>query len=157
MISRASRRWIVVMLAAVLGVGACGESADPEAADHAIREVIALTEAMNNTGDVEGWVALFEPSAVYMPPGQPAVTTVDGLREIARAGFMNWRSDIRIIPEEIVANGDWAFARSSVTGTATPLAGGSSIPVDVKQIAIYRLQADGQWRIARLITNSNGS
>jgi ketosteroid isomerase-like protein len=70
---------------------------------------------------------------------------------------MNWRSDIRIIPEEIVANGDWAFARSSVTGTATPLAGGSSIPVDVKQIAIYRLQADGQWRIARLITNSNGS
>lgn len=136
---------------------ACGDTGAASSDADAIRAVIEQTEAANNAGDVDAWVALFDSGAVYMPPGSPAVTSVDGLRDVARAGFTNWRSSIRIVPEEITAAGDWAFVRSSVTGTATSIDGATQVPVDMKQIVIYRRQADGSWRIARLIGNSNSS
>ncbi|HSJ63746.1 MAG TPA: nuclear transport factor 2 family protein [Gemmatimonadaceae bacterium] len=145
------------LLLLALAIPGCGQPVDPAGDAAAIRAVIARTEAMNNAGDVEGWVALFEPGAVYMPPGQPAVTTVERLREAGRAGFTSWKSAIRIEPEEIVTSGDWGFARSTVRGTATPVAGGDAIRIDVKQLVVYHRQAGGEWRIARLITNSNGS
>jgi ketosteroid isomerase-like protein len=140
-----------------LGVVSLGASAGPapQADAAAIRELIQRSEALNNAGDVEGWTALFEDGAVYMPPGLPAVTTREGLRAIARAGFTSWRSRIRMQTEEIVPSGDWAFARSLVTGTATPAAGGDPVTIDIKEIAIYHRQRDGSWKIARLIANSN--
>lgn len=140
---------------ALVFLSSCAGSADPQADAQAIRGIIERTQTMNNEGDIDGWTDLFEEGAVYMPPGQPAVTTREGLREVARAGFTRWRSQIRIAPDEIVPSGDWAFARSHVTGTTTPAAGGDPIAIDLKQIVVYHRQADGGWKIARLIGNSN--
>lgn len=130
-------------------------SHDSDADEAAIRNLIARSEAANNAADTLGWVALFEEGAVYMPPGAPAVTTREGLEETAAAGFGPWEADVRIIPAEIVVEGDWAFARSDVSGTVISRTDGETFPVDVKQIAIYHRQPDGSWKIARLITNSN--
>lgn len=139
------------------GTTAASDSAsDASDADvAAIRDLIARTEAANKAADTLGWVALFEEGAVYMPPGAPAVTTREGLEETAAAGFGPWAADVRITPAEIVVDGDWAFARSDVSGTVTSREDGEAFPVDVKQIAIYHRQPDGSWKIARLITNSN--
>ncbi|HVS02481.1 MAG TPA: nuclear transport factor 2 family protein [Thermoanaerobaculia bacterium] len=126
---------------------------DATAAD-AIRALIERTERANNAGDVEGWVALFADDAVYMPPGSPPVTTREGLTDVARAGFRH-RAAIHIEPLEIEVAGDWAFARSAVTGTVQLHGSGEVVEVDVKQIVIYRRSAGGEWKIARLITNSN--
>ena len=111
---------IIALLGIALYSAACRERDDPAADAAAIHALIERTEAMNNSGDIEGWVALFDTGGVYMPPGQPAVTTAAGLREAARSGFTNWRTNIRIVPTEVVTSGDWAFARSTVSGTATP-------------------------------------
>lgn len=51
--------------------------------------------------------------------------------------------------------GDWAFARTEVAGTVTLDGSGDVVPIDVKQIVLYRREK-GAWRIARMITNSNG-
>ena len=58
-------------------------------------------------------------------------------------------------PLEIEVCGDWAFARNRVTGTVTLQRSREVVPVDVKQIVIYTRGADGAWRIARMISNSN--
>lgn len=138
------------------GAPAASDPPSRAAADEAaIRDLIERTEAANNAADTLGWVALFEESAVYMPPGAPAVTTREGLEETAAAGFGLWAADVRISPAEIVVDGAWAFARSDVSGTVTSREDGETFPVDVKQIAIYHRQPDGSWKIARLITNSN--
>ena len=132
-------------------------AAAPAAQDEAraaIRQVIAQTEAANNAGDVDAWLALFAPDAVYMAPGAPAVTTPEALRDVARTGFAN-RAAIRIVAVEIVVTGDWAFARTTVTGNVTLRDSGKVIPVDNKQIVVYRRQPDGAWKIARMISNSN--
>jgi ketosteroid isomerase-like protein len=64
-------------------------------------------------------------------------------------------ADIHIEPVEIEVHGDWAFARSAVTGTVTLQDSREVVAVDVKQIVIYRKGDDGRWKIARLIGNSN--
>ncbi|MCH8285082.1 SgcJ/EcaC family oxidoreductase [candidate division KSB1 bacterium] len=120
-----------------------------------IRELIRKTTEANNNGDVDGWVNLFDENAVYMTGGQPEVTTRQGLEDIARTGFSSGKTDIVISPDGIEVFGDWAFARSQVTGTFTPINDETPFPVDMKQIVIYRRQSDGNWKIARLIGNSN--
>jgi uncharacterized protein (TIGR02246 family) len=151
-----------VLAAAVLAACGPANTADPATAtadaaadEAAIRELIRQAETTNNTADSLGWVALFEEDAVYMTQGIPEVTTIAGLREIASSGFAAYATSIAISPAEVVILGDWAFARSRVSGTATPRAGGDDIPVDLKQLVLYRRQPDGGWKIARFINNSN--
>lgn len=148
----------VIAAIVALASGACtGTSVQTDSAadEAAIRDLIQQTAAFNNQADSLGWVSLFDDEAVYMAPDMPAVTTEAGLRSVASSGFGDYQADVSIEPAEIVILGDWAFARSVVTGTVTARAGGDVIPVDVKQLVLYRRQADGSWKIARLMINSN--
>jgi uncharacterized protein (TIGR02246 family) len=129
--------------------------ADADADASAIRALIQQTEKINNRGDADAWVALFEDGAVYMPPGMPEVTTREGLVEIANLGFSGAKTDVTIEPVEIRIMGDWAYARSHVKGTAKIRHSGETVPIDMKQIVVYHRQGDGSWKIARLIGNRN--
>jgi len=143
---------------AVLFAVGCNQSPDQggiDADEAAIRDLIRRSELVNNSADTLGWVALFEPGAVYMPPGSPAATTEAELRAMAEAGFGGYQTDIHTEPLEIVILGDWSFARSAVTGIATSRTSGDAFPVDVKQLVVYHRQPDGSWKIARLMNNGN--
>ncbi|MBD3225511.1 MAG: SgcJ/EcaC family oxidoreductase [Caldithrix sp.] len=120
----------------------------------AIKKLIQKTETYNNASDVEKWVNLFSADAVYMPPGSPAVTTRKELIETAKAGFKH-QASISIEPIEINVSGDWAYARTKVTGEVNVFDSEEVVTVDVKQIVIYTRELDNQWRISRLISNSN--
>lgn len=144
---------ILATLAAPAVALAAPERTTDEAAIRALTENV---ESANNAGDVERWVGLFADDAVYMAPGAPAVTTRDGLTDVATAGFRH-AADIDIEPQEIEIVGDWAFVRAAVTGKVTLHPSGNEVEIDVKQLVIYRRQADGEWKIARLMSNSNKS
>lgn len=148
-------RTCLPFLAAVLACQASSPREDVAADSTAIDRLIRQAEDANNRGNIDAWVGLFEDQAVYMPPGSPEVTTTAGLREAAAAGFSSFAAAIRITPIELRVLGDWAFARSAVSGSVTPKRGGTSIPIDIKQLVVYHRQPDGTWRIARLINNSN--
>lgn len=121
----------------------------------AIRALIEETRLANNAGDVERWVALFHDDFAYMAPGAPAVTTHEELIEVAEAGFRN-RASIEIEPVEIHVSSDRAFARTKVSGSVEVARTGEVVPVDVKQLIIYRPDpASGEWRIFRMMSNSN--
>lgn len=141
-------------LVAVINCAPPGPS-DGAADEVAIRALIARTAAANNAADTLGWVDLFERGAVYMPPGIPPITTRAGLEEMAATGFGPYAAAVTIDPAEIVVSGDWAFARSEVRGTVTPRSGGESIPVNVKQLVVYHRQPNGEWKIARFMSNAN--
>lgn len=157
---RATSTTVIVALLVV--VAACTERAqDAEPAriaahdQAAIEALIEETAAANNAGDVERWVALFHDDFVYMASGSPAVTTREELSEVARAGFRNDAS-IDIEPAEIQVFPDWAFARSEVSGRVEVAGTGEVVPVNVKQLVIYRRDpGTDEWRIARMISNSN--
>ncbi len=143
----------LLLLTTLAGCNQAGH--DTSADEAAIRELISQTVATNNAADTLGWVGLFEDSAVYMAPGMPEVTGRGNLVDVAAAGFGPYAAAVEITPLEIEILGDWAFARSHVSGSVTPRAGGDPIAVDVKQLVLYHRQPDGTWKIARLIMNSN--
>lgn len=149
--------------ASTMVVLACVLSTAPGAAEQrggvlddtaAIKALVEQVETANNAGDVEAWMALFAADFVYMAPGAPSVTTRDGLREVAKAGFKH-RASVRIEPLEIRVFSGWAFARNSVAGNVKLHGSGDVVPVDVRQIVIYSQDDQGVWKIARLISNSN--
>jgi len=145
----------VLLATALLACDAPARQHDSVADSTAIRALIDHATAANNAGDIDGWVALFEEGAVYMPPGSPEVTTRDSLRATATAGFTRFDADIQMTPVELVVLGDWAFSRVHVTGSVEAKAGGAAIPIDIKQLTLYHRQPDRSWLLARLINNSN--
>jgi uncharacterized protein (TIGR02246 family) len=147
-----------LLCALTLGCGGQKEGPAEAAARDvaAIRAVIDRAQDANNAGDITGWVALFEERAVYMPPGMEPVTTRQGLEDAAISGFSRYRSNIRITVDELEVLGDWAWARTTVTGTATPYGDGNPIRIDMKALQILRRQPDGSWKVSRYINNRNG-
>jgi uncharacterized protein (TIGR02246 family) len=147
------RLWIVALVLAGL---ACGERAEPLGADDsAIRTLISTLQHVNNTGDITGWVELFADDFVLMPANGAAVTAREGLESTAVSSFSRYRYNITITPVEIVVLGEWAFARTDVTGSVVPIGDRDPIRVDAKELMILRHQPDGGWKVARLIGNSN--
>ena len=99
---------------------------------------------------------MFGEDAVYMPPNSLEVNSREGLRKIAEGGFSAWKSSIQIEPKEIVVSGDLAFARTHVTGQVVPRKGtGDPVKIDLKQIIVYRRSPSGEWKVSRMIGNSN--
>lgn len=132
------------------------QRAGPAADSTAIAALIEEVQAANNAGDVARWVSLFASDFVYMSSGAPAVTSRQELVELARTGFQN-QASVDIAPEEITVIGDWAFARNHVTGTVKLRDSQRVIEIDLKQLVIYRRNAQGRWQIARLMSNTNSS
>jgi len=144
----------LLSLAPAIHAATAQEAAATPNATRAITELIKSVESANNVGDAERWVSFFDDDFVYMAPGAPPVTDREELVRVARAGFRN-DADIRIEPDEIRVCGDWAYARSHVTGSVKLVDSGREVPIDVKQLVIYRRDAAGAWRISRLMGNSN--
>jgi len=59
-------------------------------------------------------------------------------------------------PVEIEVVGDWAFARLRVGGSVALAGSNEVVAVNVKEIVVYRRDETGAWRIAHLISNSDG-
>lgn len=148
--------WPLLLIAIVASVPILRAEAQEAGEEARIREVIGNLEAANNRGDVSAWVSLFDAEPVYMPAGVPAVTDRRGLRQTAEAGFSRYAAEIAIEPIEITVLDGWAIARARVTGHVRPVDGGEPIPIDNKELLVLRKSDSGEWKIARLMINSNG-
>jgi uncharacterized protein (TIGR02246 family) len=131
------------------------KDANTKADKEAIRALLKEASAAHRAGDAERWTAVFTNDAVIMAPNQPAVSGRAAVLRFGQERFKKFTSTAEIKPVEIEVCGDWAFARTAVSGTFTPKDGGPPIELDLKEIAIYRRQPDGTWKVARLIGNSN--
>lgn len=90
-----------------------------------------------------------------MPPGEAAVVGKDNILARNSAVFEPFDVSMSITNEEVVAEGNWAYARGVYEATLTPKAGGEDIKVDGKYVTILQKQPDGTWKIYRDIFNSN--
>jgi uncharacterized protein (TIGR02246 family) len=139
----------------LLAIACGGTDPDMEADVAAIEALIDHAVDVNNAGDIAGWVELFADDGMLLPDGQPPITTREALEGFAVSRFSRYRPNIQIVADEIQIVGDWAFSRTTVTGTLTPRGSGNPLQVDGKEIALYRRQPNGTWRLTRLIANSS--
>jgi uncharacterized protein (TIGR02246 family) len=107
-------------------------------------------------GATERYVALITDDAVLMPPNGAPVIGKDAIRLWNQAMFKQSRiQSYSSVDDEVVVTGDWAFRRARIDWTIASTAGGAPARDSGKYIIIYRRQADGSWRVARDIWNSN--
>lgn len=92
---------------------------------------------------------------IRLPPGEAAVVGKDNILARNSAVFEPFDVSMSITNEEVVAEGNWAYARGVYEATLTPKAGGEDIKVDGKYVTILQKQPDGTWKIYRDIFNSN--
>jgi len=150
---------MVAMLWLAFTVASCSPAQQERSADQAdvdsIRTVIADIIAADNAGNLERVLALYTDDVILMPPGGDIIRGKPAAREHYRNIFQHTELDLTFVSEETQAVGDWAFDRGTTRGRAVPRSGGTATPIDDKYLMILKRQADGTWRIARLIWNRN--
>ena len=145
---------LLVVVASMIGCAA-GERAASGEDEQAVRALIACAEQLNNANDAEGFAALFSRDAIIMPQGTRAIVGREAILASERWRNKQFTSEMSITPEEVIVAGEWAFARTAVSGRKIPGAGGEPILVDAKEIVIFRREGTS-WRVFRLIGNTNG-
>ena len=114
--------------------------------ERAIRDVIATWLSASAAGDNEQVLSLMSDDVVFLVAGRSFG------KEEFRAGQnalathrIEASSDVR----EVVVSGALAYARTELTVTMTPLAGGPSIRRSGPTLSIFRRDEGGRWLLTR--------
>ena len=142
------RRYVSVLMFALVA-GGCARSVNVEQEREA---VMALDrEWAQSTTDVEKFASYLAPDATMYAPGAPAARGAAASRaqfeEMSKMpGFsVTWVAD----KADVAASGDIAFT----TGTYEATVGGATDKG--KYVTIWKKQADGSWKVAEDIFNSD--
>ena len=115
--------------------------------EKAIRDVIATWLSASAAGDSAKVLSLMSEDVVFLVAGRPPF----GKKEFAagqdalKTHRIETTSDVR----EVVVDGDLAFARTQLTVTMTPLAGGQPLRRSGPTLSIFRRVSGGRWVLAR--------
>ena len=107
-------------------------------------EIDRIFERELNAGNLDGVLALYEPTAAFtVEPGR-VVTGTAAVRE-AVAGFLALKPSISLSPRVLANTGDIAMVSSKwkLKGTAPD---GSAVDLAGESVEILRRQADGTWK-----------
>jgi ketosteroid isomerase-like protein len=115
----------------------------------------ALLIAVNRS-DLGGVLAMWCEHGVLMPPHHPSVRGRLALETYFRDLFARSRFAFSFTSSRIEVAGDVAFEHVEYTASACPVAGGPAVQDVGKGLHVYRRQADGSWKLAVDIWNSDG-
>jgi ketosteroid isomerase-like protein len=123
-----------------------------EADRTAIRQVGETNMKLMNAKDWLGDVALYTDDAIELPPNQAAVEGKAAIQ--TRIEAFPPLSNFQEQSLEIEGQGDLAYDRGTYSMTVTP-PGAAPIEDRGKYLTICRKQADGSWKVARVMFNSD--
>ena len=105
---------------------------------------LMIAEAVSN-GDAEAAIALYEPDAVFVPPGAPWATPVRGTNAIRAAleHVMAMNPSLSLQPNKILVSGDLALVTGNWTVTLTTPDG--EVTDSGTYTDVMRRQTDGSW------------
>ena len=154
----------VVLLFVAIAVVACEPAAEqPQPAENATAEadLQALNKlreefvSVHNTNDASTLATLYTDDGILMPPNAQAATGKQAIESWFQTSFDQFTAELTLSSVDLQVAGDWAFERGTYTINLTPKAGGESMEDNGKYIVIPQKQADGSWRLARDIWNSD--
>lgn len=121
-----------------------------------IKSIVNLYEKALNNNCVEGILQLFTEEGVLILQGAPTIIGVNAVQEFYTSLFRSLDFDLKFNIDEVVQmSHDWAFVRTTTTGTVHVLSSNSSNPGNGHEIFILNRQSDGAWKIARYAGSSS--
>jgi ketosteroid isomerase-like protein len=155
---------LVVLSGTVAGVGAqkAAPAAKPATADPAIAARTAIERAdaayaaAVKRGDAAAVAANYSADAIRMDSNEPAWRGIAAITAGFADDFKNTTYtvfDLKI--ESVIAAGDLAIETGSAQLAWKPKTGGPEVKDTEKYLTVWKHQADGSWKVIRVIWNSD--
>ena len=109
-------------------------------------------KAASDARDVDKILSLITDDAVILAPNSPPLVGKRAVETMYRTMLNLYKIEQNFIYEEVVLQGDWAYAWGHDEVKMTPLAGGQTLRAKGYGMMIMRREADG-WKYARGINN----
>lgn len=105
-----------------------------------------------NKSDVNKVLPLYTNDGVFMPSNAPSAIGQEQVKAAYEFVFSQIQLNIEFYIDEIVVNGDYAFARTTSKGTKLIHANNQTVAEENRELFVLQ-QANGQWKIARYMFN----
>jgi uncharacterized protein (TIGR02246 family) len=105
-----------------------------------------------NTSDAKLAQRLYTKDGVFMPTEAPSGVGAEGILKSYEFIFSQIQLTIEFFIEEIVVEGNMAFAVTSSRGTVKIHANGVEAPEANRELFVFE-KVDGEWKIARYMFN----
>jgi len=105
-----------------------------------------------NTSDVNKVLPLYTNDGVFMPSNAPSAIGQEQVKAAYEFVFSQIQLNIEFYVDEIVVNGDYAFARTTSKGTTLIHANKQTVAEENRELFVLQ-KANGQWKIGRYMFN----
>ncbi len=105
-----------------------------------------------NKSDVNDVLELYASDGVFMPSNGPSAIEQEQVKSSYEFVFNTIQLTIDFFIDEIVINGEYAYARTTSKGTTLIHANGQTVPEENRELFVLQ-KINGQWKIARYMFN----
>lgn len=105
-----------------------------------------------NTSDATLAQSLYAKDGVFMPSGAPSAIGAENILKSYEFIFSQIQLNIEFFIDEILVEGDFAFATTSSKGTTLIRANGETVPEENRELFVFEKTND-TWKIARYMFN----
>jgi uncharacterized protein (TIGR02246 family) len=105
-----------------------------------------------NTSDVNKVQPLYTNDGVFMPSNAPSAIGQEQVKAAYEFVFSQIQLNIEFYIDEIVINGDYAFARTTSKGTTLIHTNKQTVAEENRELFVLQ-KTNGQWKIARYMFN----
>lgn len=105
-----------------------------------------------NTSDATLATSLYTKDGIFMPTEAPSAVGKEQIKASYEFVFSQIQLTIEFYIEEIVIEGDMAFATTSSKGTTLIHANGQTVPEENRELFVFE-KTDGNWKIGRYMFN----
>lgn len=118
----------------------------------AIEQLLFAYRDALNASDVAAVLKLYTADGVFMPSNAPTSIGSEQVKGAYEFVFGNIKLNIEFFIDEIVVNGEYAFARTTSKGTTLIHASGETVPEENRELFVLQ-KTSGGWKIARYMFN----
>jgi len=105
-----------------------------------------------NSSDVNKVLPLYTNDGVFMPSNAPSAIGQEQIKGSYEFVFKTIQLNIEFFIDEIVVNGNYAFARTISKGTTLIHANGQTVPEENRELFVLQ-KTNGIWKISRYMFN----
>ncbi len=118
----------------------------------AIEKVLFSYRDALNSSDVNNVLPLYTNDGVFMPSNAPSAIGQEQVKAAYEFVFSQIQLNIEFYIDEIVVNGDYAFARTTSKGTTLIHANKQTVAEENRELFVLQ-KTNGTWQIARYMFN----
>ncbi|MBL4755913.1 MAG: SgcJ/EcaC family oxidoreductase [Flavobacteriales bacterium] len=117
-----------------------------------IEQLLMIYKESLNTSNASQAAGLYTKDGVFMPSEAPTAIGTSGLLGAYEYVFSQIQLNIEFYIEEILVEGNIAFATTTSKGTVHIHATGDTVPEKNRELFVFE-KANGEWKIARYMFN----